>query len=123
MKLWELPMKYLTSRIITEFTDILLSEELSRETINLFRILLGTGLTNAKEKHKMVYVVVLKENNLDVALIKESIINKCKSELKEYEVPKYLRIVDELPYTQNGKYDFRLLENQGNDYVCSLNKG
>ena len=31
------------------------------------------------------------------------------------------QIVTELPYTQNGKYDFRLLEQQGNEYVDSLN--
>lgn len=45
---------------------------------------------------------------------------KCKSELKEYEIPKYLRIVDKLPYTQNGKYDFRALEAQGNDFVNNI---
>lgn len=27
------------------------------------------------------------------------------------------RIVSELPYTQNGKYDFRLLEVQGDEFV------
>lgn len=39
-------------------------------------------------------------------------------EMKEYEVPKYIQIVDTLPYTANGKYDFRLLEKMGNEYVA-----
>ena len=45
------------------------------------------------------------------------IVDKCKTELKEYEVPKYFRCVENLPYTPNGKYDFRLLEQMGNKYV------
>lgn len=49
----DLPLKYLTSQIITDFTDSLLSKGLSRETVNLVLITLGTGLTNAKEKYKI----------------------------------------------------------------------
>lgn len=49
----ELPLKYLTPRIITQFTDSLLSEELSRETVNLVLIVLGMGLSNAKDKYKV----------------------------------------------------------------------
>lgn len=52
-RLGELPIKYLTPQIITKFTDDLLSEELSRETVNLILIVLGTGLNNAKEKYKV----------------------------------------------------------------------
>lgn len=71
------------------------------------------------EEHVPMAYVVLNEYDLNADDIRKSILDKCRSELKEYEIPKYLRIVDELPYTQNGKYDFRLLENQGNDYVNS----
>lgn len=49
----ELPIKYLTSQIITQFTDNLLSEELSRETVNLVLIVLGMGLSYAKERYKV----------------------------------------------------------------------
>ena len=52
-RLGELPIKYLTPQIITQFTDDLLSEELSKETVNLILIVLGTGLNNAKEKYKV----------------------------------------------------------------------
>lgn len=48
----KLPLKCLTSKTITEFTDSLLSDELSRETVNLILIVLGMGLTKAKEKYK-----------------------------------------------------------------------
>lgn len=49
----ELPIKYLTSQVITRFTGDLLSKELSRETVNLVLIVLGMGLSNAKEKYKI----------------------------------------------------------------------
>ena len=59
----------------------------------------------------------VKEKMIDTETVKQSIYDKCHSELKEYEIPKYFRIVSELPYTQNGKYDFRLLEVQGDEFV------
>lgn len=49
----EMHLKYLTPQIITQFTDNLLAAELSRETVNLVLIVLGTGLNNAKEKYKV----------------------------------------------------------------------
>ncbi len=52
--------------------------------------------------------------------MEQVIINNCQSTLKEYEVPKYFRIVDSLPYTQNGKYDFVQLEKEGNEYTSKL---
>ena len=52
--------------------------------------------------------------------IKKSILEKCRKELKEYEIPKHIQLVDSLPYTPNGKYDFRELERIGNEYVKSL---
>ena len=74
------------------------------------------------EEHVPMVYIILKNDVTDIDLAKQSIFDKCKSELKEYEVPKYFRIITELPYTQNGKYDFRLLEQQGNDYVASQTK-
>lgn len=72
------------------------------------------------EEHTPMAYVILKDENADKETVKQSIYDKCRSELKEYEIPKHLQIVTELPYTQNGKYDFRLLEQQGNEYVDSL---
>lgn len=69
------------------------------------------------EEHVPMVYIVLKDDKCDKEKIQKSIYDKCYSELKEYEIPKYFRIVDSLPYTQNNKYDFRLLEQWGNEYV------
>ena len=58
-------------------------------------------------------------SNANAEKAEKSIAAKCAGELKDYEVPKYYRIVDSLPYTQNNKYDFRLLEKQDNEFVES----
>lgn len=73
---------------------------------------------NVEEHVPMVYII-LKDDVTDKESAQQDIYDKCSSELKEYEIPKYFRIVEELPYTQNGKYDFRLLEKQGNEFVDS----
>lgn len=81
----------------------------------------AVGVEDPIEEHSPMAYIVLKDEfvgNEDA--IEDDIYNKCKSELKGYEIPKYFRIVDSLPYTQNGKYDFRLLEEQGNEYVQNL---
>ncbi len=69
------------------------------------------------DEHVPMAYIVLKDGCSDEENIRQSIYDKCRSELKEYEIPKYFRIVESLPYTQNGKYDFRSLELQGNEYV------
>ncbi len=71
------------------------------------------------EEHVPMVYSILKDDVTDTETAKQSVYDKCSSELKEYEIPKYFRIVSELPYTQNGKYDFRLLEKQGNEFVES----
>lgn len=38
---------------------------------------------------------------------------KCEQELKDYETPVYYEIINEIPYTQNNKQDFRKLEDIG----------
>ena len=79
------------------------------------------AVNDIKEEHvPMVYVVLKDGNDKNIEGIKQQILNKCYQELKEYEVPKYVRIVDKLPYTQNNKYDFVALEENGNAYVESL---
>lgn len=74
-----------------------------------------------KEEHVPMAFVVLQEDATSEDAI-QSINDKCKAELKEYEVPKHFQIVERLPYTSNGKYDFRLLEQMGNEYVDTLKK-
>lgn len=73
-----------------------------------------------QEEHVPMAFVVLEGDAVDSESIKESILLKCKAELKEYEVPKYIQIVEKLPYTKNNKYDFRALEIIGNQYVDNL---
>ena len=69
------------------------------------------------EEHVPMAFVVLKDGISDVQKAEQSICELCNRELKDYEVPKYIRIVPSLPYTQNNKYDFRFLEKQGNEFV------
>jgi len=69
------------------------------------------------EEHVPMAYIVLKDNVEDIETAKQSIRTMCQNELKDYEVPKYYRCMESLPYTVNGKYDFRLLEKMGNDYV------
>ena len=71
------------------------------------------------EEHVPMAYVVLKSDSADRESVKNSILDKCTSELKSYEIPKYIQIVSSLPYTPNNKYDFRLLEKQGNAFVDS----
>lgn len=81
----------------------------------------AVGVKDDIEEHSpMAYIVLKDEFKGNEELIENDIFNKCTSELKKYEIPKYFRIVDKLPYTQNGKYDFRRLEEEGNKYVDNL---
>ena len=41
----------------------------------------------------------------------------CKKGLKSYETPAYYKIINEIPYTKNNKYDFKKLEVIGNELV------
>ena len=79
-------------------------------------------VNDEEEEHVPMAYIVLKDNGGDEEVHKANIYDKCCRELKEYEIPKYLRFVSELPYTQNGKYDFRLLETQGNKYVTNIKR-
>ena len=66
----------------------------------------------------MAFVVPIDNINFDD--IRENIKEKCIEELPDYEVPTYFETIDEIPYTQNGKQDFRSLEKIGNDIVMEL---
>jgi acyl-coenzyme A synthetase/AMP-(fatty) acid ligase len=74
------------------------------------------------EEHVPMAYVVLKDSPKNDEKTKEQLFDYCKHTLKEYEIPKYIKLVKELPYTQNGKYNFRMLEELGNEYVDSVSK-
>lgn len=75
-----------------------------------------------EEEHVPMAFIVLNDSEVNKESVIKSILEKCKNELKEYEIPKYIRIVESLPYTQNGKYDFRLLESMGNEIIRKSDK-
>lgn len=79
-------------------------------------------VNDAEEEHVPMAYIVLKDTVVNTEDAMQSIFVMCKNELKDYEVPKYYRCMESLPYTPNGKYDFRLLEKMGNDYVGLENR-
>ena len=81
----------------------------------------AVSVKDENEEHVPMCYVILKDNSMDKNLAIQKILDRCKYTLKEYEIPKYVRVVDNLPYTQNGKYDFRTLEMFGNEYVDTIN--
>lgn len=76
----------------------------------------AVAVKDSYEEHVPMVYITLKEN-YDTEVAEQLILERCKMTLKEYEIPKYIKIVESLPYTQNGKYDFRKLELLGNEYV------
>lgn len=63
----------------------------------------------------MVFVEL--EKDMRIADVYEDIERKCIEDLPDYEVPSYFEQIDEMPYTSNGKHDFRTLEELGNSIV------
>lgn len=63
----------------------------------------------------MAFVEV--NENINFNDVCEDIKNKCVETIPAYEIPKYFEQVDEIPYTPNGKHDFRKLEELGKDLV------
>lgn len=72
-----------------------------------------------RDEHVPMSFIVLKDG-CDELTTKAEIQKKCADELKNYEIPKYFEIVKSLPYTPNGKYDFRELEKIGNQIVENM---
>ncbi len=57
------------------------------------------------------------EKDVSINDVYADIEKKCTEELPDYEVPSYFEQIDEMPYTTNGKHDFRTLEELGNNLV------
>lgn len=72
-----------------------------------------------KEDSEVPYAfITLKDNqNIDEAL--EDIKEYSKNNLKEYEVPKYFKVLSEMPYTGNNKYDFKKLEKVASEEILN----
>lgn len=80
---------------------------------------IAVSVEDKEEEHvPMVYIVLKEKYKNDLGKIKRTIFEHCHKNLKEYEIPKYIQFIDELPYTQNGKYDFRALEDYGNKRIA-----
>ena len=67
-------------------------------------------LDKQEEQVSAVFAIVDENCVMEQEAIIELIKTKCRTELKEYEIPKHICILKNLPYTANGKYDFRWLE-------------
>ena len=61
------------------------------------------------------------EENITINDVLDKIIRKCKEELPDYEIPFYFEQIDKMPYTSNGKHDFRKLEVLGNKIIKKEN--
>lgn len=79
---------------------------------------IAVEVPDSEEEHvPMVYVVPSKDCNYTDKEIISKLMIDCHSKLKENEIPKYIKIVPELKYTDNNKYDFRYYEEQGKQFV------
>lgn len=83
---------------------------------------IAVSVEDIAEEHVPMAFIVLDDCTIDKEVFKKDLLNMLKADLKAYEVPKYIEIVDSLPYTTNKKYDFRLLEEKGNAYVQRCGK-
>ncbi len=59
------------------------------------------------------------EKNIKFNDVYEDIKKVCEEELPDYEIPSYFEQIEEIPYTSNGKHDFRKLEELGNNIAKS----
>ena len=57
------------------------------------------------------------DDNVSINDVYDDIKRLCEEELPDYEVPSYFEQIEEIPYTPNGKHDFRKLEELGNSIV------
>ena len=86
--------------------------------IDLVKECVAVPVIDTIDEHVPMVFITLNENiTEDIESVKNIIIEESKKRLKENEFPKYFKIVDSLPYTANGKYDFKLLEKIGNEEI------
>ena len=68
----------------------------------------------------MAYIEL--EENFSINDVLEDVKEKCAKTIPQYEMPKYFEQIDKIPYTQNGKHNFRKLEELGKEYIENLKK-
>lgn len=92
--------------------------------LNEVKECVAVEVPDKQEEHvPAVFVVMAEDSIIDIDSAKVLIRNKCISDLKEYEVPKHICILGEMPYTANGKYDFRCLEKKAIELFTEHLKG
>lgn len=64
----------------------------------------------------MAYIEIKPEYIMEQEKIRNKVLEFCLSELPDYEVPKYINIIDKIPYNNNKK-GFKELEEMGTKYV------
>ncbi len=67
----------------------------------------------------MAYVEIDSNDDEKKNSIIAEIMDRCKRELPDYEVPKYVECIEKIPY-KNTKHDFKQLEAMGEEYVRQL---
>jgi len=79
---------------------------------------IAVGVPDLQEDNVPLLFYVIKEKYLsDKIKIESEIRALCENSLKEAAIPKYYYNIDEIPYTDNNKQDYRKLEQLGLMYV------
>lgn len=81
------------------------------------------GVTDVKheESHVPMAYVEVSAGTRDYDSVKSIIMERCKNDLPDYEVPQYVECIDKIPY-KNTKHDFKKLEIMGEEYVKQFMK-
>ena len=80
------------------------------------------GVNDSEELSVPMAFISFKPECNDIQKALDEVSALCENLLKEYEVPKYFECVDEIPYTQNNKQDYRKLESIGNKKISENQK-
>lgn len=88
-------------------------------TLSYVKECIVVGVPDEKVGSVPMAFIELNEN-VNFADVFEDIKNKCMETIPVYEIPKYFEQVEDIPYTPNGKHDFRKLEELGKIKVAEL---
>ena len=80
------------------------------------------GVDDDKDTSVPMAFISLKEECLNCEEVLNEIGLICEKRLKDYEIPAYFELIDEIPYTGNNKQDYRKLELIGNEKVKKNSK-
>jgi long-chain acyl-CoA synthetase len=74
------------------------------------------GLSNEKERHVPIAHVVLKDDSIKMKT-EENILINCDKVLDSESIPYGIKVRESIPYTLNGKVDYKALEDEGYDGI------